>query len=137
MQVALAVASNSSGGSNGSAGATAFFSSNVGLVPGSGEVRQIHLTNTGTLTASYTLSTVGGSGLLWDDHMNGLQMAVVNGATPVYRGPLAATDLPLDLVLEPGQSADLTLTIALPPNAGNQYQDRSTTVAFVLTATAW
>lgn len=122
-------------GSGGTFGSTAFFSNPAPFSPGGAEVRRLQLSNTGTLSASYAISVLDGSGLLYSDPVDGLQLSVAHDGATVYSGPLAVTDVPIDLVLAPGQSAAMTLTVWLPTAAGNSFQNLSTTVTFVCTAT--
>jgi hypothetical protein len=106
------------------------------LNPGQSVSNTITLTNAGTMAFRYSLSTQGGSGILWSDRTNGLQLEVrrVADGTLLYNGSMAATqDVPLG-TMEPGQQTELELRVRLPETAGNQFQSQSMTCDFVWTA---
>jgi len=128
--VALAVSPTAGG-----AAATATFSGDTRLTPGGAQVRDVHLTNIGSLACTYTLSVSGGAGILWTNPVKGLHITVAHDGQAVYQGPLAVASLPLNLTLAPGKSADFRLTVWLPESADNTFQDKTTTVSFLWTAT--
>ena len=95
--------------------------------------RSLQVQNNGTVAFEYRLATSGGSGPLWADSMNGLQMVVQRNGVTVYRGPLQTGDQVIGR-LSQAQHDDLVIQVSLPLTAGNSFQRLSTTVSFDFTS---
>lgn len=111
------------------------FSGTFDLKAGDTATRTVHVQNNGSRTFNYFLNTSGGTGLLWTDTTNGLQMVISRNGTEVYRGPLSMSDRQIGQVARGGQDT-VTITVSLPTGAGNTFQGLTTTVSYNFTAVA-
>jgi hypothetical protein len=112
-----------------------------GMVPGDSISRPLATTNTGTLNFKYTLTTTctsgcsGPSGVLWTDAANGLQLTLKRGASVIYSGPINVANQDMGVVLNAGQSDNITVQVSLPTSATNAFANLTTVVRFDWTAT--
>ena len=106
------------------------------MAPGDRTHGSLTLSNVGSLVLDYGLQVKGGSGLLWTDPVNGLQLKITRLADDLvlYQGPLAATIGPIGQ-LAPGEQVLLDLEVRLPTSAGNRFQSQALSVDFVWIAT--
>jgi hypothetical protein len=109
------------------------FSGALDFKAGDSQTRTVNVQNNGTRTFRYFMGTSGGSGALWTDTVNGLQMVVTKNGTEVYRGPLNMADQQIGQLSRGGQDT-LVITVSLPSTAGNSYQGLSTSVSYNFTA---
>ena len=94
------------------------------------------ITGIAILVLDYGLQVKGGSGPLWTDQVNGLQLNITRLADNLvlYHGPLAATTGPIGQ-LAPGEQVLLDVEVWLPKAADNQFQSQAVSVDFVWIAT--
>jgi hypothetical protein len=106
------------------------------MVPGDSSHGSLTLSNVGSLVLDYGLQVKGGSGPLWTDQVNGLQLKITRLADNLvlYHGPLAATTGPIGQ-LAPGEQVLLDVEVRLPKAADNQFQSQAVSVDFVWIAT--
>lgn len=114
-------------------GYSAIFSGNVVLNPGNVSERTLNVQNNGALPFTYSLTTNGGSGILWTDLVNGLHMEITRDSNVVYNGPLQATNVTLG-TLAKGEQDVIIITVYLPSTAGSQFQGLNVSVNFDFTA---
>ncbi|HEU5318670.1 MAG TPA: hypothetical protein VFX49_21330 [Chloroflexota bacterium] len=94
--------------------------------------KQVYVQNNGTRSIEYSLGTSGGSGLLWTDTTNGLQLEVKKNGAVIYAGSLSMADRVIGQLARGGQD-ELLMKVFLPATAGNAYQGLSTTITFNFT----
>ena len=111
------------------------FSGSLQMKAGESISRTVNIQNNGTRTFRYSLNTSGGSGDLWSNSTNGLQMRIQKNGVDVYTGTLQMSDRELGQLSRGGQDT-LVITVSLPATAGNAYQLLSTTVSYNFTAVA-
>lgn len=128
----------------------------TGMAPGDTVQRSVDLVNTGSIALSaVTLSTSAGTSSILDtDAVNGLQLAVdrcstawtesaspysyscSGTVTPVLASrPVIGSDLALANLgsTSPGGTDHLRFTLTLPAAAGNDFQGKSSTIAYTFT----
>ena len=111
------------------------FSGALEFKAGETQSRTVNVQNNGTRDFRYYVGTSGGTGVLWTDAVNGIQMSITRNGTLVYSGRLAMADQQLGQLSRGGQDV-LVITVWLPTTAGNSYQSQSTTVTYNFTAVA-
>jgi hypothetical protein len=114
------------------------------MKPGDSIVRNVTISNTGSLDATYTLATSATTSSVLDtDATNGLQLLVkrcdsgfTTCGTTVYSGAIVTTAVSMGVTLAGSSGKDyLQLTVSLPSSAGNSFQNKSSTISFTWTAT--
>ena len=111
------------------------FSGAVEFKAGVTQTRTVNIQNNGSREFRYYLNTSGGSGLLWTDTTNGLQLSVSRNGVVVYSGPLSMADQQLGQLARGGQDT-LVIGVTLPSTADNRYQGLTTTMSYNFTAVA-
>ena len=109
------------------------FSGTLAMKAGESVTRTVNIQNNGSRTFRYYLNTTGGTGILWSDTANGLQMTVKKNGANVYVGPLEMSDQLIGQLARGGQDT-LQITVSLPSSSGNAFQGLSTTVSYNFTA---
>ena len=106
------------------------------MVPGDSVRRPYTVVNSGSLPFTYAVTTTcaGDCGPLWADASNGLQLTIARGSTTIYRGPMQVANQAIGGPLTPGQSDQLTFSVALPAQAGNVMAAQSAAITFTFTA---
>jgi len=105
------------------------------MVPGDSVTRTVTVTNSGSATVRYALSTsCVNCGILWSG-TSGLRLTVVRGRTSLYSGPAnAVTNLDMAISLEPGQADAVSCTVQLPSDATSAYMNQTEQLGFTWTA---
>jgi hypothetical protein len=109
------------------------FSGTLSMRAGDSVTKTLQVQNNGTVAFEYRLATSGGTGALWTDATNGLQIVVTRNGTEVYRGSLQMAQQVIGQVARGGQD-ELSIQVSLPSTAGNSFQRLSTTVSFDFTS---